>query len=84
MATRPYSRLTAEQKRKIAFSLTCRLLETRGARIDLSLLYAIADRVVGREVRLSERTVNVLRKAGRARYALERQAFARGVAEMCG
>ena len=83
MAKRPYSRLTAEQKRKIAFRMACYHLETSGSRVGLDLLYKWADEVAGRDVHLSDLTIAKLRKAGRARYALEREMFARGVQEMC-
>ncbi len=83
MAKRPYSRLTAEQKRAIAFRMACYHLETSGSRADLALIYRWADKETGRNVNLSERATKALRKAGWARYLLEKQAFARGVADMC-
>ena len=79
---RPYSRLPAETKREIAFEIALGLISSGGLRLGLDRIYRICDRVAGRKVRISRRTEEALRKAGRERHRLEMRMFAAGVADL--
>lgn len=81
MATRNYSRLSREQRRKIVFGLACRMIESAGSTPDLAAIYRTADKVTGRDTYLSERTIAGLRREAKARYRLEMRGFAEGAAD---